>query len=54
MAGTEGSPGEARMEYISNLVPVGAKFCNAPLQAAGIGILRGCHLQKESHTDTGD
>ncbi|MCJ7622500.1 MAG: hypothetical protein MUO76_03280 [Anaerolineaceae bacterium] len=36
--------GEARKEYSSKPVPEGAKSRNAPLLAAGIGILRVCHL----------
>jgi len=36
--------GEAQMKYASKPVPEGAKFRNAPLLAAGIGILRVCHL----------
>jgi len=32
------------MKYASKPVPEGAKFRNAPLLAAGIGILRVCHL----------
>ena len=36
--------GEAQMKYTSKPVPEGAKFCNAPLLAAGIGILIVCHL----------
>ena len=36
--------GEAQMKYASKPVPKGAKFRNAPLLAAGIGILRVCHL----------
>ena len=35
---------EAQMEYTSKPVPVGAKFRNAPLLAAGIGILKVCNL----------
>jgi hypothetical protein len=38
--------GEAQMKYASKPVPEGAKFRNAPLLAAGIGILRVCHLPK--------
>jgi hypothetical protein len=36
--------GEARKEYTSKSVPAGAKLRNAPLLAAGIGVLRICHL----------
>ena len=36
--------GEAQMKYASKPVPEGAKFRNTPLLAAGIGILRVCHL----------
>ena len=36
--------GEAQMKYASKPVPEGVKFRHAPLLAAGIGILRVCHL----------
>jgi hypothetical protein len=39
---TGGMNGEK--EYRSNSVPVGTKFQNTPQLAAGIGILRNCHL----------
>ena len=43
--------GEAQMKYASKPVPEGAKFRNAPLLAAGIGILRVCHLLRCYYAD---
>ncbi len=44
--------GEAQMKYASKPVPEGAKYRNAPLLAAGIGILRVCHLLMETWDST--